>query len=503
MSGIDQVQFENGRRASEEAFRELMVRNIGLVYSTALRRVGGDAHLAQDVAQIVFKDFALKRASLPENSAVAGWLYRHTCFTASKAVRTEARRRAREAEFASLETDNPESEPFWEQITPLLDGLMNRLNTRERNAIVLRYFAGQSLEEVANELNTSQEAARKLVSRGLTKLRTLLIKRGVCCSSGGLIAAITSAANSPIPPGLATAIASLAPAGTVVAGVSKMAVSIAFMSKIKTIAACAIVVGSLSWTLWQQFQIDHLRSLNDDLRQKVSDAGKTAAENSESLTARELSAQTEQRRKEFLELMQLRGEVAVLHDRLGERAARTPSAKDGANPPAAETARAAQSFRATGTVRVPTGQTLVTGGWLMPAGTRNFIFVKPTIQGNSGPLETVLIRASLVEMSGDAVSQAGFNQLLTDGDESRQTALYNKDQWDAQMQTLTNLEGVRFLKEQSVIAFGDGRPVKITTGGNGTNFVFSAHPQIIPEGGAVDLSYDAGLELPNAAPAQP
>ena len=40
-------------QGSEEAFRELVARYIDLVYSTALRLVEGDAHRAQDIAQIV------------------------------------------------------------------------------------------------------------------------------------------------------------------------------------------------------------------------------------------------------------------------------------------------------------------------------------------------------------------------------------------------------------------------------------------------------------------
>src|SRR5437762_9438369 len=81
---------------SESAFGELVTRHIDLVYSAALRVVNGDAHLAQDVTQTVFIDLARKACSLPCDVVLAGWLHRHTCYTAATAIRTERRRQTRE-----------------------------------------------------------------------------------------------------------------------------------------------------------------------------------------------------------------------------------------------------------------------------------------------------------------------------------------------------------------------------------------------------------------------
>jgi DNA-directed RNA polymerase specialized sigma24 family protein len=51
---------------AEDAFTELVRRHVRLVYSCALRSVGHDAHLAEDVTQMVFTDLARKAPSLTE-----------------------------------------------------------------------------------------------------------------------------------------------------------------------------------------------------------------------------------------------------------------------------------------------------------------------------------------------------------------------------------------------------------------------------------------------------
>jgi DNA-directed RNA polymerase specialized sigma24 family protein len=83
---------------SESAFAELVRRHLGMVYGAALRQVNGDAHLAQDLAQTVFTRLAAKAGTLQDATSIAGWLYTNTRFAAVKAVRAEARRRAREQE---------------------------------------------------------------------------------------------------------------------------------------------------------------------------------------------------------------------------------------------------------------------------------------------------------------------------------------------------------------------------------------------------------------------
>src|SRR5215831_2977961 len=122
---------------SEAAFTELVSRHLAWVYSVALRKVG-QSQLAEEVAQSVFVLLARKAGSLRSGTILGGWLFRTTCFVASRAVRAEQRQKHREQTAASMTaiTESPdENDAAWEQLAPHLDEAVSALPESDRAAI--------------------------------------------------------------------------------------------------------------------------------------------------------------------------------------------------------------------------------------------------------------------------------------------------------------------------------------------------------------------------------
>ena len=142
---------------SEAAFGELVARHVNLVYSTALRLVGGDEQLACDVAQSVFTDLARKAVPLCNrrrevaegetlaNPSLSGWVYTGARFAAAKLVRAEQTRRKHEREAQAMNEllNSGSHEPEWSELRVVLDDAMSMLSDGEREAVLLRYFRRQ------------------------------------------------------------------------------------------------------------------------------------------------------------------------------------------------------------------------------------------------------------------------------------------------------------------------------------------------------------------------
>jgi RNA polymerase sigma factor (sigma-70 family) len=114
------------RDQSQEAFTELVRRHLPLVYSVALRRLGGDRHRAEDVAQQVFTALARAASHLVGRSSLEGWLHTATRNIAIQTIRAERRRVARELAAMTSETGDMEPEVDVERLRGVIDPALDR-----------------------------------------------------------------------------------------------------------------------------------------------------------------------------------------------------------------------------------------------------------------------------------------------------------------------------------------------------------------------------------------
>lgn len=327
MSDERQLLEEFSRKGSEAAFRQLIERHLGLVYSAALRMVNGDTHQAQDIAQVVFSNLARKARSLPTTVLLAGWLHRDTRYTALEWLRKERRRIGRETEAAAMRELEAGPRADWSLIHPILDEVLDELKDEDRHALLLRFFEQRSLAQVAAALGIAEDAARKRTSRALDQLRGMLARRGVHSTTEALSTAFKSHALMAAPAGLVAAVtaaalaASSASAATVGAG-TLTALKLVTMTNLKLALISAVAFAGVATPLILQHQsAARLRAENSSLRQRVNELGRLAADNRR-LTARLAEAESRDQTpaRPSRELLRLRGEIGVLRQQNQELA---------------------------------------------------------------------------------------------------------------------------------------------------------------------------------------
>ncbi len=199
MPGQRPSDFELIRRFAqdgcEEAFCAVVDRHGGLVYSACCRWLG-DHHLAEDAAQATFIVLARKAGKLGEKTVLADWLYKTARYVVLQLKRETARRTARERkageEAARTAPSHPARDVAWGEVRPILDEEIVHLPKASRQAVLLHYLEGRSLEETAQALKITPDAARMRVNYGVEKLRARLVRRGVTPSVLALTAFLTT-----------------------------------------------------------------------------------------------------------------------------------------------------------------------------------------------------------------------------------------------------------------------------------------------------------------------
>jgi RNA polymerase sigma factor (sigma-70 family) len=314
------------QKNSQDAFTEVVRRQVNLVYSAALRQVRSP-QLAEEVAQSVFADLARDASKLKPDTILTAWLYQVARRTAIDLVRKESRRRLREQIAVEMNNMNAAANE-WTQIEPLLDDAMAALDETDRAAILLRYFENKTLREVGEVLGISDDAAQKRVSRAVEKLREFFSKQKITIGAGGLAVLISANAVQAAPVGLAATISAAAVlAGTAVHTSTVIAVTktIAMTTLQKTIIGATLVVVA-GTGIFEAHQVSQLREQNQIFQQQQTPLNEQIQQLQSALNGATnqlagLLAENAQLKlnSNENELLKLRGEVGVLQAQLKKR----------------------------------------------------------------------------------------------------------------------------------------------------------------------------------------
>jgi len=195
------------RRGDQGAFTAVVRRHLNLVYGTALRKLE-DPSAAEEVTQNVFAALSRKAWQFAPDDSLPAWLHRTALLESKSWLRTELRRRRREQSAAELGATMKTSEEqhALRELAPLLDEGLLALREKERTALLLRYYEGQSLKQVGAALEVGEDAAQKRVANALQQLARFFQRRGFKTATPALAVTALEQTVSSAPVAVATSV---------------------------------------------------------------------------------------------------------------------------------------------------------------------------------------------------------------------------------------------------------------------------------------------------------
>jgi RNA polymerase sigma-70 factor (ECF subfamily) len=172
------------RAGSREAMASLASRHLGRLTSFCVKRTG-DAVAGEDIVQEVFLRLWLHRAEWTPRGTVTALLYttaRNLCLNRARDARRRVRWILPSVSWAHVERVSVASE----EVDPILArerrrdvlSALGELPDVQREAVLLRFDAELSYEDIAAITGTNDSTARSRVHHGLLKLRAAIGTKG-------------------------------------------------------------------------------------------------------------------------------------------------------------------------------------------------------------------------------------------------------------------------------------------------------------------------------------
>src|SRR6185295_18803683 len=190
------------RHRDADSWQMLVERYLVFVHSSALRRTG-DAAQAAEVTRAVFLVLARRTRRLRKNTVLPSWLFHVTAIACRKLKRMGRLGRLWQWISRKPRPALPPDATLWTRLAPQIDRALERLRTKQRNAVLLCTFLNHDSASAAKVLRTSERRVAKRVGRGMKKLAIRLRKRRAPVNSGALASACaTEGCAATVPEGL-------------------------------------------------------------------------------------------------------------------------------------------------------------------------------------------------------------------------------------------------------------------------------------------------------------
>ena len=161
---------------ASEALKETIYRDYHAKVLRYLRSKTGSLNTAEDLAADVFVKVFAKLDSFDSTKAsLSTWIYTITRNTLTDHFRT---RRVYEELPETLEdTNSVEDDVCSEEMLETLAAALETLDERERDILILRYYSGKTLKQIASQMDISYAYVKVLQNKALEKLRKIIGNR--------------------------------------------------------------------------------------------------------------------------------------------------------------------------------------------------------------------------------------------------------------------------------------------------------------------------------------
>lgn len=163
----DEKLMELYKNGENMAFEVIYLRHKDRVYSYLDKRLS-DKNIIEDIFQSIFVKFHNSRHIYSSKHPLLKWIY---TICRSELIDWVKKNKTK---FVQLSEDQLSIEPTELNDKIDLDSIKT-LSEKEKQALKLRYYSEEDFIEISKALKTSEANSRKLVSRGIKKLKAKLL----------------------------------------------------------------------------------------------------------------------------------------------------------------------------------------------------------------------------------------------------------------------------------------------------------------------------------------